>query len=616
MCDVCNVCSVWTRRVFGACFEQQLPLDMTASFPTADRRPVPMVAIIGNDAVLAAAPATPVQLAHACLRRGFTVAVPASWGDELVAAEAVRRLASRERGPAVMCVCPFARSRLLAHGADLAPFLVSLVSPPVATARYLRAVYGDHAVHITYIGGCPSAEDASIDARLTPDAFLAELAEQGIALSEQPLVFDSIVPPDRRRWCSLPGGAPTADILWADSDTRTLIEIDREDVSTDLAQHIITHEHVLLDLAPGLGCVCSGAIGTVPSRSARGAVTALEPPRAPGPTIDPTPLVSLDVPVGEQTAVPMSEPSLAVSAPDDSMESRLDQMLGVPINRGGLELEIDVGVTLHTSGVRSEDIPARSADAAPQAAAEPREESVAPIPADEASVGADTPPAAASHAVPAPDGEVLAPMSAPENAANHAPAARERSPVRRRTPVPMPVRHPASTIPRATSSDGRALPRAYVAKRRTPSAGIVPVADDPAAVDATSGHPDSPHEAVPAAPASDVASMADAEAPASTAETATANEPQPPPPVENAATGAKREEPRSDARPETSEPPAMASPGPSDAPSSATGAQKTARPEPKPAGGAATATDTSPSAIVVLLVALIALGFFVLRSLN
>jgi iron only hydrogenase large subunit-like protein len=122
-----------------------------------------MVVIIGNDAVLAAAPATPVQIAHACLRRGFTVAVPASWGDELVAAEAVRRLASRERGPAVMCVCPFVRSRLLAPGPDLAPFLVSLVSPPVATARYLRAVYGEHGVHITYIGGCPSAEDISID---------------------------------------------------------------------------------------------------------------------------------------------------------------------------------------------------------------------------------------------------------------------------------------------------------------------------------------------------------------------------------------------------------------------------------------------------------------------
>jgi hypothetical protein len=582
-----------------------------------------MVAIIGNDAVLAAAPATPVQLAHACLRRGFTVAVPASWGDELIAAEAVRRLASRERGPAVMCVCPFARSRLLAHGADLAPFLVSLVSPPVATARYLRAAYGDHGVHVTYIGGCPSAEDASIDARLTPDAFLAELAEQGIALSEQPLVFDSIVPPDRRRWCSLPGGAPTPEVLWADSDTRTLIEIDREDVSTDLAQHIITHEHVLLDLAPGLGCACSGAIGTVPPRNARGAVTALEPPRALGPVIDPTPLVSLDVPVGEQSATSPSAPSLtaltALTAltPDESIASRLDDILGVPNNGGDLELEIDVGVTLHTSGFRSEQIPARPPDPAAQTSAESREEPVAANPTDEASVAAEPPSAGGPTARPAPDADAPAPAPAPQQAAEAAPAAVERSPVRRRTPVPMPVRHPASTIPRATSSDGRALPRAYVAKRRTPSAGTAPVPDVPASVDTTSSHAELPRETASATPIPDV-SPVEAEASAPSAETTTGN--APPPPVEGTTTSSereRREEPRSAATSETTEPPGMTStPAPSDAPSGATGAQKPSPPEPKPAGGGAAATDTNPSAIIVLLVALIALGFFALRSLN
>src|SRR6185295_10080945 len=201
-------------------------------------------------------------------------------------------------GPAVMCVCPFVRSRLLAPGPDLAPFLVSLVAPPVATARYLRAAYGEHGVRVTYIGGCPSAEDPSIDQRLTPDAFLADLAEHGIALAEQPLVFDSIVPPDRRRWCSLPGGTPSPEILWSDTDTRTLVEIDRDDISTDLAQHIITREHVLLDLAPSLGCVCSGAISSLSPRSARVAVTALEPPRAFRAVIEVPSNVSIDVPVG------------------------------------------------------------------------------------------------------------------------------------------------------------------------------------------------------------------------------------------------------------------------------------------------------------------------------
>src|SRR5215203_2151237 len=246
---------------------------MSSSSLAGDRRPVPMVAIVGNDVVLAAAPATPVQLAHACLRRGFSVVVLSIWGDELLASEATSRLASRDRGPAVMCVCPYVRARLLAPGPDLAPFLVSLVSPPVATARYLRMLYGDHAVHITYIGGCPSGEDAAIDAHLTPDDFLADLAERGIALSEQPLVFDSIVPPDRRRWSSLPGGVPGAEALWADNDTRTLIEIDHDDASTDLVQHIMAREHVLLDLAPSFGCACSGAVGSVSPRAARVGVT-------------------------------------------------------------------------------------------------------------------------------------------------------------------------------------------------------------------------------------------------------------------------------------------------------------------------------------------------------
>ena len=237
-----------------------------------------------------------------------------------------------------MCVCPFVRSRLLAPGPDLAPFLVSLVPPPIATARYLRSVYGDRGVHITYIGACPGADDQVIDAHLTPETFLGELAEHGISLAEQPLVFDSIVPPDRRRWCSLPGGVPSAEVLWSDTDTRTLVEIERDDVSTDLAQHIIARDHVLLDLAPSLGCSCSGAIPSLTPRSARVAVTALEPPRALGPVIEPPTAIALDVPVGVADPVEPArpvEPSRPVIAQrtqqemdHDARERALDMILG------------------------------------------------------------------------------------------------------------------------------------------------------------------------------------------------------------------------------------------------------------------------------------------------
>src|SRR5262245_26547973 len=103
---------------------------MSLPSPHPERSALPSIAIVGNDALLAAAPATPIQLAHACRASGFDVAIPASWGDELIAAEVLRQLPSRDEEPAVLCSCPHVASRLLAAGSDLAPFLISLVAPP------------------------------------------------------------------------------------------------------------------------------------------------------------------------------------------------------------------------------------------------------------------------------------------------------------------------------------------------------------------------------------------------------------------------------------------------------------------------------------------------------
>src|SRR5678815_4167537 len=94
---------------------------------------VPIV-ILGADALLAAAPATPVQLAHACLRAGFANAIPASWGDELIAAAVLRRLPRFGNGPAIQCSCPIVAHRLLTASGDLRPVLLPLVAPPVAVA--------------------------------------------------------------------------------------------------------------------------------------------------------------------------------------------------------------------------------------------------------------------------------------------------------------------------------------------------------------------------------------------------------------------------------------------------------------------------------------------------
>ncbi len=354
------------------------------------------VVILGTDAVLAAAPATPVQLAHACLAAGYGAVVPASWGDELIATECLRRTTTRGREPVVCAVCPRVTDRLLANGTELAQFAVSLVSPPVATARYLRAMCGDDRVRVTYIGACPGADDESLDERLLPHELLETLAARGIATLEQPLVFDSVIPPDRRRHQSLPGGVPTAEALWG-AGSRAFIEIDDDDYVTELAQRIVNRENALLDVAPKLGCACSGAVSDVPPRSARIAAAAVEPPRSATPVIDTSVAVDL------VRSLPTAPRRREVVLPPELQQP---------------------------------------------AAAEPSR----PAP-----VRSEPPERPLQRAVPA-----RRERSTPEGMAAIDPAAPRRRPSGGAT-----VRTVTGAVPTVNSAEGRALPRAYVARRRT-----------------------------------------------------------------------------------------------------------------------------------------------------
>ena len=257
---------------------------------------VPVV-VLGTDALLAAAPYTAVQLAHACLQAGYASVVPASWGDELVAAAVLRRLPSFGPGPAIQCSCPIVAHRLLTTGGDLRPVMLPLVSPPVALARYLRAVSHPVRVRITYVGGCPGATDESIDIRMSPETLIGMLAERQIVLDDQPRVFESIIPPDRRRYFSQPGGVPSAERLWTDLGSRALVDVESDDFVSEIAQHLLAGEHVLMDVAPRLGCVCSGAVSGTPSREARAAVVALEPPRSTAPVVEEQTPLDLDLPI-------------------------------------------------------------------------------------------------------------------------------------------------------------------------------------------------------------------------------------------------------------------------------------------------------------------------------
>jgi hypothetical protein len=274
---------------------------------------VPIV-ILGTDTLLAALPATPVQLAHACLRAGFANAVPASWGDELIASAVLRRLPQFEGGPAIQCSCPIVAHRLLSVGGDLRPAMLGFVAPPVAIARYVRALSGSTPVRITYVGGCPGANDEAIDIRMRPDALLAMLAERDIVVEDQPRVFESILPPDRRRFRSQPGGVPTAESLWTDVGARTLVEMDTEDFVTELAQQLLTGKNVLIDAGPHLGCVCAGAVAGVAVKDARAGVVTLEPPRAMMPVVEEHTMIDLELAVPAAPRTPLDISAVAAHA--------------------------------------------------------------------------------------------------------------------------------------------------------------------------------------------------------------------------------------------------------------------------------------------------------------
>jgi hypothetical protein len=253
----------------------------------------PSLLILGADAVLAAKPATPVQLAHACLAAGFQGAIPATWGDELIAARVLERLRDTQ-GPWVQCSCPMVAQRLAAHAEPITGMLLTVVPPPVATARYLRALYAPTRIHLTFAGNCPSAALDSIDESMTPESFFKALAEQGIVLAQQPTEFDSVLPPDRRRFHSEPGGVPTRTALGSLASPIEFQELRGADFITELAQHLLSSSRILLDVAPTLGCTCSGVQARVRPELARDRVRDLEPPRALAPVVDHALTISLE----------------------------------------------------------------------------------------------------------------------------------------------------------------------------------------------------------------------------------------------------------------------------------------------------------------------------------
>jgi hypothetical protein len=229
------------------------------------------VAILGNDAVLEARPATPTQLAQACLRASFDLVVPASWGEELIAQQYAESLGSYQGSAPVLGHCP---SVILALGDNADHMLLALAPPPVATARYLRRVFDPRPLVITYAGGCPGAVGPDLDAVVAPDRLLTILRDAGLDPATQSELYQSMVPPDRARYASDPGGSPNERFLLRESGV-TLREV--SPAAIDVAREsVAAHERVALDCGRLAGCVCAAHAQ---------AVVALEPARRSEPVV-------------------------------------------------------------------------------------------------------------------------------------------------------------------------------------------------------------------------------------------------------------------------------------------------------------------------------------------
>ncbi len=323
----------------------------------------PAIIILGADALLAARPATPGQLVNACYAAGYSAVIPSSWGDELVASGCLREIAARGQGSVVLCACPRVGERMR-RIESLLPHLLPLASPPVAAARYLRARAGHHGVHITYVGDCPGGGDASIDRHATPGALLRSLTKRGINVAAQPREVEERLLRDARRFYSLPGGAPAPNWLYVEKRGYTLIEPSGRDFLAEVAFRVSKRERRVVDLAPRLGCACSGVVVGQPWTEARDKVAAVEPPRAVHEVLDHDVPVDLSAPLEPWTGSAVGgEPTVAI--PLEALAALYDSDAKASTVRTAAPPPIPVR---RTSGSKSAEptTPTRAPDGAPR----------------------------------------------------------------------------------------------------------------------------------------------------------------------------------------------------------------------------------------------------------
>ena len=234
-------------------------------------------------------PATPEQVINSCFAIGFASVYFENLGDELVAAEYWRLWTDGEGKSWIRSTSPIVVNYCRTKVPELLPFLAPVVTPPSATARYVRHLE-DRDRRIVYAGiGAPGEngpEDA-VDLALSLRE-LEELFESaGVDPAEQPHTLGRM-PPERRRHLSLPGGLPLRLVSEQPQTSRRFRRERGLDVLPALARAVIGEESALgfVDVLPFEGNLGHPAYGLPEDLYWRKEVAELsDPPRSREPVV-------------------------------------------------------------------------------------------------------------------------------------------------------------------------------------------------------------------------------------------------------------------------------------------------------------------------------------------
>ena len=164
------------------------------------------ILILSPEAAAHFYPATPEQVINACYAAGFRSVTRGVIGDELVAAEYLKIWADEPWGTLIRSTDPVVVDAVRTQYPELVPYLAPVTMPPIAEARYLRALYGS-GQRIAYAGICPPVHASDLDAAITFSDLEQLFRIRGVTVPEQPVLFER-VPEERRRYLSTAGGLP------------------------------------------------------------------------------------------------------------------------------------------------------------------------------------------------------------------------------------------------------------------------------------------------------------------------------------------------------------------------------------------------------------------------